>query len=301
LGDAETSRAAYAALVPFADLPVIASLAVACLGSAQHPLGVAALTIGDTDAAVHHLGAALKANQSLGHLPAAALSRHRLAQALSQRGLEPDRRETEPQRRQAAAEAEVFGLVLPRSMPPTRLRLENQPLEIGRHSDRLWTVRHGTRVAVVPDSTGMRYLALLAQRPGVEVSALQLVRATIGGDPTSGRQPARHEVVDRQALRAYRLRLDELDREMDELIAQHDDERAARVQAERDWILDEVAAVSGLGGAARTFTDDAERARIAVTKAIRRAVERVRAAEPTLGEVLATRVRTGGRCCLDAA
>jgi hypothetical protein len=302
LGDAETSRAAYAALVPFAELPVMASLAVACLGSAQHPLGMAALTAGDTDAAVHHLRAALRANQSLGHLPAAALTRHRLGQALSQRGLEPDRQEAAAHLTKAAAEARALGLALPDvSAPSIGVRHENDPVDVARHSDRLWTVRHGERVAVVPDSTGMRYLALLAQRPGVGVEALELVQATIGGDRTSGRQPARHELVDRQALRAYRLRLAELEDEVHESTSRHDDERAARARAERDWILDEIGAVSGLGGGVRAFTDDAERARIAVTKAIRRAVERVRAADPTLGELLANRIRTGGRCCLDAA
>jgi hypothetical protein len=302
LGDAETARAAYAALVPFADLPVMASLAVACLGSAQHPLGIAALTVGDTDAAVHHLRAALRANQSLGHLPAAALTRHRLGQALSHRGLGPDRQEADAHLTQAAAEARALGLALPHiSAPSLEVSHDYDPVEVARHSDRLWTVRQGERVAVVPDSTGMRYLAQLAQRPGVEVSALELVRATTGGDRPPGHPPVRHEMVDRRALRAYRLRLEELEQDMHKHAARYDDGWAARAKAERDWILDEISAVSGLGGGVRAFTDDAERARIAVTKAIRRAVERVRSADPTLGQILATRIRTGGRCCLDAA
>ena len=52
LGDADAAREAYRLLEPFSDLPVMASLAIACFGSAHRPLGLAAWTMGDLDSAV---------------------------------------------------------------------------------------------------------------------------------------------------------------------------------------------------------------------------------------------------------
>lgn len=85
LGDAETAAKAYQLLVPFADLPVMASLAVACFGSTRYALGVAALAMGDAERAVRHLHTAIQQNLALAHWPAVAVSRARYAEALTLR------------------------------------------------------------------------------------------------------------------------------------------------------------------------------------------------------------------------
>ena len=48
--------------------------------------------------------------------------------------------------------------------------------------------------------------------------------------------------------------------------------------------------------ATRRFGDDAERARVSVRKAIIRALNAVRAADPAVGAELAERIVTGTRC-----
>jgi hypothetical protein len=53
---------------------------------------------------------------------------------------------------------------------------------------------------------------------------------------------------------------------------------------------------SGIGDRTRRFTDDPEHARIAVGKAIRRAISRIAAADVIIGEDLRNRIRTGIRC-----
>jgi hypothetical protein len=58
----------------------------------------------------------------------------------------------------------------------------------------------------------------------------------------------------------------------------------------------ELAAGTGLGGRARRFPDSAERARLAVGKAIRRAIARIHQADPSIGEHLHRTVQTGMRC-----
>jgi hypothetical protein len=81
LGDAETAARAYELLSPFADLPVMASLAVACFGSAHYPLGVAAMAMGAPERAARHLRTAIQHNLALAHWPAVALCEARYAEA----------------------------------------------------------------------------------------------------------------------------------------------------------------------------------------------------------------------------
>jgi hypothetical protein len=82
LGDAATATSVYHLLKPFADLPVMASLAVACFGSAHYSLGVASMAMGDRDQAVWHLHTAIQHNLALAHWPAVSLCEARYAEAL---------------------------------------------------------------------------------------------------------------------------------------------------------------------------------------------------------------------------
>ena len=115
LGDAETAGAAYDLLNPFADLPIMASLAVACFGSAHYPLGVAALATGELDRAVRHLRAAVQHNLALGHWPAVVLSRARYARALELRASPGDCAEASQALAVAAQEAAALGMPPPGS------------------------------------------------------------------------------------------------------------------------------------------------------------------------------------------
>lgn len=85
--------------------------------------------------------------------------------------------------------------------------------------------------------------------------------------------------------------------EIDEHDGGNDLGRAARLRTERDWLLADLAAATGLGGRVRDFANDEERARISIGKAIRRALDCVAAAEPAIGAELRATVRTGRRCC----
>ena len=72
-------------LEPFADLPVMASLGVACFGSAHRPLGLAALTFGELDLAVEHLEAAVVADLAVGNRPCHTMACATLAELLDRR------------------------------------------------------------------------------------------------------------------------------------------------------------------------------------------------------------------------
>ncbi|MGY1823737.1 hypothetical protein [Geodermatophilus sp. SYSU D00079] len=297
LDDVPTSAEAYALLLPFAELPMMASLAVACFGSTHHALGVASLTVGDLDRAVTHLEAAVRANEALGHWPAAVLSRHRLGEARRRRARPGDGASADADLAAAAAEAASLGMVLPPVGVPPGARVPDVPR--CRRRGRTWEVRLGSRTAVVDDSVGMRYLGTLIAHAGQEIPAIELAQGALpAGAPDPARAVgSRQPRLDEAAARDYRRRLAELQAEIDEHDAANDPERAARARAERDWLLTELRAAAGLSGRVRHFTDSSERARIAVTKAVHRALDRLEAADAVIGAELRSRVQTGLRCC----
>lgn len=72
-------------------------------------------------------------------------------------------------------------------------------------------------------------------------------------------------------------RIRRLDAELDKLTPGSDADHAAR--AEREWLMAQLASAAGLGRRPRSFPDDRERARVAVGKAIRRALARIAVAD----------------------
>jgi hypothetical protein len=283
LSDVESALAAYALLTPFARLPMTASLAVACFGSVQHALGVAMLTAGETERATEHFRAAVRDNLALAHWPAAALSRARLAQALG-----PDSAEAERERAAATREAEQLGMVL----PVFASRVADRRVTCRRRGSH-WLFALDGRSALVEHSVGMGYLATLLDNPGHELTAVELAHGVVA-EVTSA-QP----VLDQAATAHYRRWLANLEAELDEHEANHDAGQAEKVRTERDWLLGELSAAAGLAGRVREFAGAEEKARIAVGKAIRRALTRIAAADAVIGDVLRDGVRTGTRCSYD--
>jgi tetratricopeptide (TPR) repeat protein len=270
LDDIDVAREVYAILLPFAHLPLMASLAVTCFGSAHHPLGLSALTFGDVDLALTHLRHAVRDNLALGHWPAVLSSRRKYAEALERAG------DFEEARRQLAAcaeEAEKLGV-----------RAPEPKLSITREG-RQWLVRLGGRSALVDGGIGMAHLAVLAANPGREIDAAELVAGT-NALSEFDEVVTVQEQLDPEALRQYRNRLSQLrGRDLS------DAERA-----EHDWLAGEIAAATGLRGRSRAFTDSGERARIAVGKAIRRAVNTLSSVDQVIGDHVRHHVRTGRRC-----
>ncbi|RVX43311.1 hypothetical protein EDD27_5986 [Nonomuraea polychroma] len=290
LQDAATAGQAYALLSPFADLPVIGSLGVVCFGSVHHSLGMAALTIGDLERAVGHLRAAVRANLALGHWPAAALSRSRLGQALALRD-GPQDEAALAERAAAAREAAELGMVLPAAVGWADGA--GQACRF-RRQGRYWQVELGGRVAQVDHSVGMAHLAVLVANPGREILATDLAAGTWSREVEFSSE---QQVLDEPARDAYRERLAQLQAEIDEIEAMNDVERVTALRLEHEWLVAELSAATGLGGRSRPFAGSEERARIAVGKAIRRALSRIAAMDPVMGEDLRAAVRTGLRCC----
>jgi len=292
LRDADTAARAHELLLPYAGLPVIASLGVTCFGSVRHCLGMAMLTTGELDLAIEHLRAAVRANLALGHWPAGVLSRHRLGQALALRHGRHDeaaRRETA----QAAREADELGMTLP--APPVGSGAPPRPRGVCRmrRDGKQWLLEFGGRRVLVGPSVGLRHLAALVANPGDEIPATDLAAGIRAPESASA---SAQPVLDAAARDAYKQRLARLQAEIDDLEAMNDLERAAALRLEYEWLVAELASATGIGGRTRAFTGSEERARVAVGKAIRRALDRIAEADPVIGAELRVTVHTGVRC-----
>jgi hypothetical protein len=163
----------------------------------------------------------------------------------------------------------------------------------------IWWVGRDGALTAIRDAKGLHYLHIMLQRPGADIAAIDL-SDTVAGHPGTG--AADRDIggmLDKQALSAYRRRLTEIDADLDEARSWADTGRAAKLAAERDALLGQLRAATGLRGRPRVSGSPHERARIAVRKAITRAIDRIAAADPALGRLLSDTVSTGAICRYD--
>ncbi len=292
LGDDRVAQAAYDALLPYADLPLMASLAIVCFGSVHRCLGVAALTCGKLELAIEHFAAALVANEQLGHRPAAIQSQAELSLARLRRSPKDHDPRGRALLHRAIAEGDAAGMTgLVARWREAAASLVSQPGQDEPDAALITQVRGGKwrvvlkdLVATVPDRVGMRYLARLLAAPDRGIPALALVVDGATAPDERGHEP----LMDRRAIAALRERIREIK------------EQAAASPGEQDELAvltRELARATGLGGRIRSFADAPERARTAVRKAIKRSIDEISVANPSVGRHLARRIETGTVCC----
>lgn len=304
LADGELARELADHFAPYAHLPVLPSLATMCLGPGERTLALAHATSGSLDDAVECFRSALLTNRQLQNRPFEAVIRAQLAAVLAQRGAAGDHDEAASLYTAAIAAGADMGLTARVSAWAAELATvgtRRRPVAAvaGRleRLDGAWRVEIDGRSATVDHSVGMGHLAELVSRPDTDLAAVELSAGVTGEAtvPMSNGAPA----LDAQAVADYRQRLGELDRELDVADLLGDAARAQRAAEERGFLLDCLRRDTGLAGRARRVSDDTERCRMRVSKAIRRAIGRVREADEVLGRALESRIRTGHVCRYD--
>jgi hypothetical protein len=267
------------------------------------------LADGDAAGAEQSLSDAVRRWNEVGAPYEAAIARMDLAEAHRASGSE----------HRAALERQAARTILegiqaaPPATPPEQVAdhdaRDEQPVagvNVFRREGDYWSVSFDGHTVRVRDLKGMRYLARLLADPGREYHVLDLVAAETGsgaqvdsshaaGLPRSALGDA-GESLDAQAKDAYRRRLAEIDDDLDQARAIGDAERAAQADAERDFLVRELARAFGLGGRDRPAASASERARAAVTRAVRKAIARIAEHHAQLGEHLGRTIRTGTYC-----
>ena len=267
LGARAACRWLYDALAPSAGGAAVIGAGIVFRGAVDHHLGVLAAALGEPGAAGAHLERALAAHERLGARAWAGWSRRELERLADGPGAAP------------VPGAGVF-----------------------RRDGSLWTLAYAGRTVRMRDAKGLRDLAVLLASPGRPVAAADLVAAAAGEDAVpAGLRLGADQVLDDRARAEVRARLLDLEAEIDEAGRWHDPERAERAALERDALVAELAAATGLGGRARRLGDQSERARKTVTARIRDVLERVERAHPPLGAHLRASVTTGTWCSYSPA
>jgi hypothetical protein len=289
-----------------------------CFGPASYYLGLLAALLGRADEARARLDAALAEARRVQGRPMIASILLESARLRADAGELPEARALLAEARSLAQELGIDAVTsrieaVEGEMPALAADARPPLSATLRREGRLWTVGTEDRVLRCKDGKGIRYLAHLLRHAGKSLHVLELVALEEGapaGDAPADLSPAQLErlgmhvgradagepVADAQAVRQYRLRLEELRDELEEAEANNDAGRTSRLRQELEILAQSLAAATGLGGRLRPSGSDAERARINVTRAIRTVIDRVSEGHPQIGRHLAKSIHTGNFC-----
>ncbi|GAB3892546.1 hypothetical protein GCM10029964_067520 [Kibdelosporangium lantanae] len=269
-------------------VPLVNYAGVGCGAPVAYYVGILAITARRYDVAVGHLENAVQLCLRLGAPVFTANAYGKLAVALTL-GEGPGERATAARR---AADRGIRALGLTLVHQPLAQSGPRGDTATLRREGEYWSIEFGAGAAHVKDSVGLRHLARLLADPGREFHVLDLA----GFDGPSGDAGP---VLDARAKAAYRQRLTELAEDLAEAENFADPVRAERIRSEIDALTDQLASAVGLGGHDRPTGAVTERARSAVTKAIKAAITRIATAHPPLGGHLRKAVRTGTYCAYE--
>jgi hypothetical protein len=163
------------------------------------------------------------------------------------------------------------------------------------HQGDYWKISYRGNQTILKATRGLRCLSCLLRHPGREFHVRELI-AFLAEFPVTSSLGETDAILDSKAKAEYKLRLDELRSDLEEAERFADDYRAAKARAEIDLLAHQLAATVGLGGRDRRASSDSERARSAVTKRIKEAINRIGTTIPTLARRLAAQVKTGYYC-----
>jgi hypothetical protein len=259
---------------------------------------------GDWQECDRMFGRALRTVESVGRRSMAARMRFELGDLLVREGREPDRaRALLNEARALAADVGLPDLValIDRRHPdlePSRRATEHG--SVSAPAVRAFTmVAEGEYYTIATPrgalrfkaTRGMQYLAQLVERPGVAVHVLEL--AGSADHPDRGDAG---DLLDSNAFRAYRARLETLREAVEDAEARGDSDRAERARDEMETIAGEIARASGRGGRARRAESAVDRARSAVQRRIKDAIQRIGEQDAELGVWLHSVLQTGNYC-----
>lgn len=176
----------------------------------------------------------------------------------------------------------------------------------------VWKITYKGQTVRLRYSNGLHYIAYLLQKPGGIMDVMTLVHAVAGreADPRAQSDYDRHkaelappnqhlsasrdagEILDLQAIQAYRSRLEDLKDALEES-QRCNDGRTAEIEAEMDILANQLSGAVNPSGRGRKFVDPNEKARKSISKAIYRSYEQIAKHLPDLEKHLKKNLRIG--------
>jgi non-specific serine/threonine protein kinase len=179
----------------------------------------------------------------------------------------------------------------------------DQALFLRKHD--YWIIGYQGHTTILKSERGLYYLSVMLHEPAREFHVTELLdramnvlslATAFAANGVRGGLYATSPVLDAKTKAELKSRLNDLRQELNEAERFHDFQRKTQAQNELQAIAEYLASAVGLGGRDRKTSSDAERARSAVTKCIKKSIQKIGDAIPSLGCHLAARIKTGFFC-----
>lgn len=167
-----------------------------------------------------------------------------------------------------------------------------------RKEGQIWTLTFDSATVRMRDAKGLFYMCELLRCPGQQISAAALTLAAAGRLVSPIALGSAGEILSDPAILNYRERRAELDSEIDQAERNCDLGRKETLEEEREQIDIHLHSALGKGGRRRRASDDVERIRKAVSKAISEAIAAIRKQHGPLADHLQRFIDRGAAALL---
>ncbi len=176
---------------------------------------------------------------------------------------------------------------------PERMVIAPPQYEFRKTGD-YWSVRFNGKYTTIKDAVGLHYLAYLLARPHEKVSATSILQA-VTCEAKVAQTGSAGDQSDRQTEADLERRYFELQDELQDAEANHDQAAQERLRRELAKLADYCKTVKGFAGRMRQASDDADKIRRAMSQAIDRTISALKAPEmlPDAAQHLENAVKTG--------
>jgi len=209
-----------------------------------------------------------------------------------------------------------LGLVEEQSEAKITLTASRMEENIFRNEGDFWKIiYHGEKLKPLKDAKGLCYLAILLQNPEHSFHVLDLARLVNGSDiPTkeiysrlSKERLAEEElnlsnfgdagqVIDVRALSEYKKEIRDLEEDINEAENNNDFDRLSMLRGEKEFLEQQILAATDLKGRIRKMDGGSNKARNAVSSAIKGSVKKICQKHPEFGQHLQNSIKTGFFC-----
>lgn len=169
-----------------------------------------------------------------------------------------------------------------------------EPADIFRKLGKKWQVCFEGKTVYLDHCRGLAHISFLLMYPKTQIDTLELQAGFARDeDGQSLLRPAAMKAADSKMVKNVKTRLAQIEEALEVARCTGDEDSQKTLQDEKNQLLDKMKSIMGLGGRTRTLSDVVETARLAVCKAIKRALDQIKKEHPELHRHLNKSLRLG--------